>query len=161
MKDVKTDNHRILLIGIGNSGRNDDGLGWRFVETIEQSGYDFLDYEYRYQLQVEDAVLVSNYDVVIFVDASEENLCKGFEMRSCISADFYFFTTHAQIPGAILYLANHLYTSFPKAYTLAISGKEWGLKTSLSTEAERNLQSALSFFTGDFLPTLHPLVFSE
>ncbi|MFI5187526.1 MAG: hypothetical protein ACHQF0_12420 [Chitinophagales bacterium] len=165
MKDVKTDpvaigSNKILLIGIGNSGRNDDGLGWRFIEMINGFGCDFLRYEVRYQLQVEDAALVSEYNVVIFVDATHDKLRSGYEMRSCIAANHAFFSTHAQQPGAILYLANHLYNKFPKAYTLAISGRDWELKTSLSKEAENNLQAALSFFTEEFLLTIQPMVCS-
>lgn len=160
MKNLKAD-PGILLIGIGNEGRGDDGLGWKFVEMIDGLGYDFLDYEFRYQLQVEDAAVIGNYDVVVFVDASHEKLGGGFEIRSCMAANHAFFSTHAQVPGAILYLANHLYNKFPKAYTLAISGKEWELQTSLSREAEKNLQSALSYFLEQFLPVIQPkMVFS-
>ncbi|HET9824082.1 MAG TPA: hydrogenase maturation protease [Chitinophagaceae bacterium] len=165
MKNVKTDpagtGSGMLVIGIGNSGRGDDGLGWEFVERISSLGFDFLDYEFKYQLQVEDAALISKYDLVIFVDASHEKLTGGYQMRRCMSANHSFISTHAQAPEAILYLCNQLYTRFPNAYTLAISGKEWDLQTSLSREAERNLESAVSFFTEQFLPTIQPkMVFS-
>jgi hydrogenase maturation protease len=155
MKNSKTD-PRILLIGIGNDGRGDDGLGWRFVEMIDSLGYDFLDYEFRYQLQVEDAATIADYDIVVFVDSSHARLSGGFEMRSCIAANHAFFSTHEQAPSAIVYLANTLYSKFPRAYTLAITGKNWELQTSLSREAETNLQSALSFFLEQFLPTAQP-----
>ena len=160
MKNLKTE-PRILLIGIGNSARGDDGLGWEFVEKISSLGYDFLDYEFRYQLQVEDAAFIGRYDVVIFVDASHEKLSLGFQLNRCISAGHSFFSTHAQAPGAIVYLANHLYDKFPKAYTLAISGKDWELQTALSREATNNLDAAISFFIEQFLPTALPrFVFS-
>jgi len=165
MKNLKTDligiGSGILLIGIGNDGRGDDGLGWEFVERITALGVDGLDYEFRYQLQVEDAALISNYDIVIFVDSSKEKLCGGFQMSRCISASHSFFSTHSQAPSAILHLANNIYTKFPKAYILAISGKEWEFQTSLSIEAQKNLESALSFFIGQFLPSVQPtMVFS-
>jgi len=159
MKELKNE-PRTLLVGIGNSGRSDDGLGWKFIEEIGNLGYDFLNCEFRYQLQVEDALLVSEYDVVVFVDASQEKLTHGFEMMSCIASDCYFFTTHAQMPGAILFLTNRLYNKFPKAYTLAISGNEWELDTSLSTEAKHNLQAAVNFFVEEFLPTIQPALIS-
>lgn len=165
MKNLKTDptaiGSNMLLIGIGNSGRGDDGLGWEFVERISAQGLDFLDYEFKYQLQVEDAALISKYDFVVFVDASREKLSGGFQLSRCISAEHSFFSTHSQAPGAILHLANNLYTKFPKAYTLAISGKEWDLQTSLSKEARKNLEAAVSFFLEQFLPTIQPkMVFS-
>jgi hydrogenase maturation protease len=159
MKNLKTE-LSMLLIGIGNSGRGDDGLGWEFVERANSMGYDFLDYEFRYQLQVEDAELIANYDLVLFVDASHDKLSGGFQISRCISGSQSFFSTHAQAPGAILHLANNLYNRFPKAYTLAISGKEWDLQTSLSFEAKNNLQAALSFFEEVFLPTVEPAIVS-
>ena len=98
--DSQRDGSKMLLIGIGNTGRGDDGLGWEFVERINDLGYDFLDYEYRYQLQVEDAELIARYDIVVFADASHQELDGGFELRRCISASHSYFTTHAQSPAA-------------------------------------------------------------
>jgi hydrogenase maturation protease len=154
MKNLRTDPCRVLIIGIGNSGRGDDGLGWKFVEKLQCSGFEFLDFEYRYQLQIEDATLIGSYDFVIFVDASHVKLSNGFEIKTCIGANHYFFSSHMQSPEVILYLANILYYRSPKAYTLAISGRDWELKTSLSEEAEKNLESALSFFAKEFLQTI-------
>jgi hydrogenase maturation protease len=148
---MKTDSG-ILLLGIGNNCRGDDGLGWKFIELVESMGFDFIDHEFRYQLQVEDAALIADYDVVVFVDATYERLSDGFEVRPCIASENAAFTTHAQSPEAILKLTNNLYKKFPKAYILAICGEEWGLETTLSQVAEGNLQAAVSFFTEQFLP---------
>ena len=149
---MKTD-QKILLIGIGNNCRGDDGLGWKFVELVESMRLDFIDHEYRYQLQVEDAALISEYDVVYFVDATYEKLMDGFTVRPCIACDKEQVSSHAQNPGTILKLANHLYQKFPEAWILAISGEEWGLQTSLSEAAEKNLIEAASFFAEMFFET--------
>jgi hydrogenase maturation protease len=165
MKDLKTDpittGSSILLVGIGNSGRADDGLGWEFVERISILGFDSLDCEFRYQLQIEDAAMISNYDVVVFVDATREKLRSGFQISPCIAAPHAFFTTHAEAPGAILYLTNELYTRYPKTYTLVISGTDWELGTSLSNEARNNLDTAVNFFLEKFLPTVQPDMMSS
>lgn len=147
---MKTD-LKILLIGIGNNCRGDDGLGWKFLELVESMGLDFIDSECRYQLQVEDAALISEYDVVYFVDATYENLPIGFELRPCIAFNEESFSTHAQSPGTIVKLANELYQKFPQAFVLAICGVEWGLQTSLSEEAQANLIEAASFFAEQFM----------
>lgn len=149
---MKTDS-KILLIGIGNNCRGDDGLGWKFIELVESMGLEFIDCEFRYQLQVEDAALISEYDVVYFIDASYEKLSKGFELRPCIASDEEQVSTHAQSPGAILKLTNNLYNKFPEAWILAIAGEEWGLQTSLSKTAEKNLVDAASFFAELFFET--------
>ena len=156
MRDLKTDPiliepNKVLLIGIGNSGRGDDGLGWRFTDMLKRYKFDFLDYEYRYQLQVEDTLLISGYNKVIFADGSHEALENGFEVKSCTPANHYFFSSHIQSPETILYLANDLYNKQPDAYTMAISGYHWELKTSLSKNAQKNLQSAVAFFVKEFL----------
>ena len=94
------------------------------------------------------AFLVSQYANVIFADASHEVLENGFEVKSCTPANHYFFSSHIQSPETILYLVDDLYNKQPAAYTMAISGLYWELKTSLSKEAKKNLQSAITFFHG-------------
>ena len=159
MKDLKIDptgigTNKVLLIGIGNSGRGDDGLGWKFTDMLKRYKFDFLDYEYRYQLQVEDTLLISRYNTIIFADASHTLLENGFEVKSCTPANHYFFSSHIQSPETILYLANDLYNKKPAAYAVVITGHHWELKTSLSRNAKKNLQSALAFFVEEFLPTI-------
>ena len=154
MKDLKTDSNKILIIGIGNSGRCDDGLGWKFTSLVENAGHHFINCEYRYQLQIEDAVLIGNYDLVFFVDASHTMLKNGFEILPCTAASHYYFSSHMQSPETILYLASDLYNKCPKAYTIAISGYQWELKTSISKEANKILQSAFAFFMNEWLPSL-------
>jgi hydrogenase maturation protease len=156
MKNVKPDPGRILLIGIGNCGRGDDGLGWRFADYICESGYDFFDVEYRYQLQVEDAELVRNYDMVIFVDATIAKNGSGFEMKLCKPATGFYFSSHKQSPETILFLSAHLFDKSPEAYVLSISGCEWDLKTLLHENAEKNLNAAIDHFENDFLPSILP-----
>ncbi|MGB3006624.1 MAG: hypothetical protein WBC06_08955 [Chitinophagaceae bacterium] len=155
MKNLKTDRANILLIAIGNSGRNDDGLGWKFADMVQHSVHQLIDVEYRYQLQVEDASLVNKYDKIFFADASHTVFEKGFEIKSCTPADHYFFSSHVQAPETILYLDKELYDKSPEAFTIAITGDNWGLGTTLSSIAEKNLQSAFNYFINDFLPVVH------
>jgi hydrogenase maturation protease len=156
MKDSRTKTKRILLIAVGNSGRGDDGLGWAFADKAKNYTSDSLDYEYCYQLQIEDAEQISKYDTVIFVDASHSILDNGFEMKICEATNHYFFSSHVQSPETVLYLSNDLYRKKPEAYTMAIQGSDWDLKTSLSKEAKKNLHRALDFFVKEYLPTIYP-----
>ena len=80
----KFDKNSFIIIGIGNNTRQDDGLGWKFVENLEEAGFDQNNLLLKYQLMVEDAELISNYNTVIFVDASKTNLENGFEFSKCI-----------------------------------------------------------------------------
>lgn len=141
---------RILVIGIGNSGRGDDGLGWKFAERVEELFHESCEVEYRYQLQVEDAQLIEPYEAIVFADATQEDLKGGFSFKPCLPSNDYFFSTHIQSPGAILSLANFLYGKTSDAFLLSISGSEWGMKMLLSEKAEANLGSALRFL-GEWL----------
>jgi len=137
-----------LLVGIGNSGRSDDGLGWAFTDAIEQNGQFKGDIIQRYQLQVEDAELISNYGKVIFVDACQNSLPEGFELKPCYPSKDFSFTTHELAPETVLYLCEDLYQKMPDAYLLLIEGKDWGLKIGMSAEAEMYLEKALENFAG-------------
>lgn len=156
MNDLKTEKSDILIIGIGNSGRSDDGLGWKFVDIASHTIQNSFDVEYRYQLQVEDADLVSKYNKVIFADASQAATENGFEISPCKKVGHYFFSSHLQSPETILYLAEMLYNKKPEAFTIAIEGKNWELGTLLSREAEKNLKKALEYFEKTFLPSIQP-----
>ena len=60
---------RILLLGYGNPGRRDDGLGPALAEAVEKLDIPGVDVDSNYQLIVEDAHTIAGHDVVIFVDA--------------------------------------------------------------------------------------------
>ncbi len=67
---------KILLYGYGNPGRQDDALGIRFIERmqvwVKEKGLDNIFFDSNYQLNIEDADTISDYDIVYFVDASME-----------------------------------------------------------------------------------------
>ena len=138
----KNFNKKVLIIGIGNDARGDDGLGWAFVQKLSLPKQHF-NLEYRYQLQVEDAELISNYDLVIFVDACHDTLPNGFAFEPCQAIAGFEFSTHAVKPEAILALCKDLYDSSPQTYIFKIQGYQWELGSQLSDLATINLNSAL------------------
>ena len=136
---------KIIILGIGNNGRQDDGLGWMFLDFLEKQNSD-IDIEYRYQLQIEDADLISNYDTVIFVDATKEETEEGFYLEPCHPSEKYSFSTHALEPETVLYLSDKLYNHNPDASIFAIQGYEWELQIGLSKKAIKNLDKAINYF---------------
>lgn len=135
-----------LLIGIGNSGRSDDGLGWAFLDRIQQQAAFDGRVEYRYQLQVEDAALISDVQHVIFIDSYRGELPNGFQLTRCEPSRDFAFTTHVLSPGAVLSLCRDLYKRVPRADALMIQGTSWDLRIGMSPDAERRLENALQFF---------------
>lgn len=144
MKSLKT--AKMLLIGIGNCSRRDDGLGWAFLDDVKKKLPPNIELIYKYQLNIEDAELISKADRVLFIDAFSGKLENGFKYEKCLPLDSFEFTTHALSPGVIVSLCKNLYDWEPDASVLKIQGSEWELKDGLSKLAEINLQKALVFF---------------
>ena len=140
-----------LLIGIGNSGRSDDGLGWAFLDRVQQETAFGGRVEYRYQLQIEDAALISHADRVLFIDSYCGDLPNGFQLTRCDPLKEFAFTTHVLPPGAVLSLCRDLYGKSPLPDTLMIKGTSWDLQIGMSPEAEKHLENALQFFESDWL----------
>ena len=136
---------KIIILGIGNNGRQDDGLGWAFLDFLTEQNTT-IDLEYRYQLQIEDAELISNYETVIFVDATKEETEEGFYLEPCLPSEKYSFSTHALEPETILYLSNKLYNHNPDSSIFAIQGYHWELMIGLSEKGTINLDKAKKYF---------------
>ncbi len=151
MRPVELNSSRTVLIGIGNSSRSDDGMGWAFVEDIEKSssfkGLSYL----RYQLQIEDADLIKEFDHVIFVDSTQEITEAGYYWKECKPGDEIEFSTHALSPNTVLGLCEQVYKRTPRSFILGIQGYDWELKEGISDKARENLDNALKGFKERFL----------
>ncbi len=143
---MKNYDNKNIIIGIGNSGRKDDGLGWAFLDEIKSKLPSHFDIEYRYQLQIEDAELISTYKTVYFVDAHKDQFDKGYVLKECHPKSDQGFTTHQLAPETVLYISKKLYNTQPQAYILGISGQHFDLQIGLTEMASSNLSKAITFF---------------
>jgi len=144
---MKSSDNNILIIGVGNNGRQDDGLGWAFLDNLDKDVRTVADLEYRYQLQIEDAELISHYDTVYFVDADHMQHQNGFQFRKARPRGSYNFGTHQLHPETVLYLVSRIYHRTPNAFILGITGESFNLKMGLTENGEIHLQNALEFLT--------------
>jgi len=136
---------RVLFLGYGNPGRQDDGLGPAFIEELEKEGLPGVAAGSDYQLTVEDAAAVAQSEVVVFVDASFEGE-RAFDFRPLEAGSSISFTSHRMAPEELLALAKNLFAARPKAYLLTIRGYEFsGFGEGLSSQAQMNLNAALNF----------------
>lgn len=141
----------VLVIGIGNPGRQDDGLGEALIERIkreqvpkfEERGTCSLFLEWKYQLNIEDAQAIQDADLVVFADATTEGE-EPATLAEIAPAAQIAVTTHAMAPASVLALAEELYGRSPKAYLLAIRGYDFDIGEELSPRAAANLETALS-----------------
>ena len=139
------DGPHILVYGYGNPGRGDDGLGPALVAALELSAEAGLTCESDYQLAVEDAATLAEYDVVVFVDA-DANGPEPFWFAHVQASRELSFSSHSATPGQVVGLAREMFGAQVKAYTLGIRGYRFGeLGESLSEPARANLALALAF----------------
>jgi len=135
----------VLLIGYGNPGRCDDGLGPALAEAVERLQIPGVTVEADYQLTVEDAAAAATHQYVVFADASVGGR-EPFSFRAMRPAAHTSFSTHSVEPEAVLALARDLFQADTKGFALGIRGyrfNEFG--EALSDEARENLAAALGF----------------
>ncbi len=139
---------QLLVYGYGNPGRQDDGLGIELVKKLEEwaaeSGLDNIEFENNYQLNIEDAEAISNKDLVIFADASKEDI-EDFCLSKVDGSGKLSFTTHAASPAYVLELCKELFQKEPLVLLLHIKGHEWAFKEGFSERAMGNLGKAISY----------------
>ena len=136
---------KILVFGLGNPGRQDDGLGPAFISRLEKAKIPGLTLEADYQLQVEDALLFSEQQLVVVVDALRSGR-KPFIVKRIEPAEDSSFTTHHLSPEALLYLTQILYERKPEVWLLGIRGYKFSLGEKLSPKARANFDQAYKCF---------------
>jgi hydrogenase maturation protease len=140
------DNSTSLIYGIGNDGRQDDGLGWAFIDRLEQiRPRPHACLRRTYQLSLEDADLISRYSQVLFVDATKDPAVESFSLSRPQPKLDFSFTSHAISVPAILATTRQCFEHVPDAYLLAIRGYEWELQQGLTSPAQHNLSQSLEF----------------
>lgn len=143
-----SNNAKCLLYGYGNPGRQDDGLGVELALRLENDEHlsRYVDVDYNYQLNIEDALTVSEYDLVIFADAAL-TIDTPYEFKKIQPAHTITFTTHELSAESILALCQDLYNKKPESYMLAIRGYEWEMGLPMTEKAKCNLNDAYTFLT--------------
>ena len=138
---------RVLVLGYGNPGRLDDGLGPAFVEALEAMSLPGVTVDANYQLNVEDAVELPKHDVVVFVDADASG-AEPFYIRPVEPEGAEMsFSTHHVSPEAVVALGRDMFHASPAAYVIGIRGYEFNeFGQRLSAKAQANLTAALTFF---------------
>jgi hydrogenase maturation protease len=142
--------NKVLLIGYGNPGRLDDGLGPALAEAVGALGLPGVAVDADYQLTVEHAHAVAQHDVVVFADAAVSGK-EPFSFSRLKPAETAGpgFTSHGVEPDEVLGLARDLFASRTRGYMLGIRGyrfSEFGER--LSEKAQTNLAEAVRFIAG-------------
>ncbi len=136
-----------LIYGIGNIGRQDDGLGWAFIDWLEaETICPKAGLMRHYQLHLEDADLISYKKQVLFVDASKAPGVESFHLEKIEPKMDFSFTSHAISIPSILATCKTCFNYMPEVHFLTIKGYEWELQQGLTSKAQDNLDTAIHFF---------------
>lgn len=144
---------RVLLIGFGNPGRGDDGLGPALVESLESSPPKGLELIGDYQLTIDLAYDIAPFETVVFADADRSGPAP-FSLRTVAPEPPRSFTSHSQTPEGVLYTARALFGARSRGYLLGIRGYRFdSFSEVLSPDARSNLNASREFLINRLLPT--------
>ena len=148
-----------LVIGYGNCSRKDDGVGFCVASRLlERAGKSPLDPESDglddlgesphvicvHQLTPELAELLSEHDVVVFVDAHMGNAYpEPIRIASVEAKPSVSFASHIISPGMIIAMAGILYGRRPQAYLVSVRGHDFDFGTTLSPETAALVDEAV------------------
>lgn len=139
---------RMLLIGYGNPARMDDGLGIALTKKIEALAIPGLTIESDYQLSVEDALMISQYDRVVIADATLDKDIKSFSFQRILpdkKANIPF-SSHSVDPKQLVTLASTMFKTKTEVYLLGIRGYEFEMfQEQMTDKAKQNLDKAAQF----------------
>ncbi len=135
---------RILILGYGNPGRQDDALGPLLVERIEALGLPNVTVDADYQLNVEDAATLSEHSIVLFVDASK-TAPAPYTISKVRPSTAIAFTSHSVSPESVLAIVDDHFGCQPETWLLGIRGYAFEFKEGLTEQARENLDEAVDF----------------
>jgi hydrogenase maturation protease len=134
------------VYGYGNPGRQDDGIGPYLAEEVGRLDLPLVDTDANYQLQIEDAELISQYDLVIFIDAD----CEGsepFSARRLEPEAKSSYTTHRLGPESVLALCKSVYGVVPESWLIGVRGYSFDMHEGLTQKAMSNSKETAGFIT--------------
>ena len=135
---------RIFVLGYGNPGRQDDGLGPALADAVDGLGLAGVTTDADYQLNIEDAAALAGHDIVLFVDASVD-AAAPFTLTRIAPAPEITFTTHTVSPESVLAICDDHFGPPPEAWVLGVRGYSFELAEGLTPRARKNYEEALAF----------------
>jgi hydrogenase maturation protease len=140
----------VLLLGYGNPGRRDDGLGPWIAQEIQRRHGRLVTVQADFQLGIECCVDMARHRVVLFLDAARVGP-EPFTVRQLGAAGSgslpmvdVGFTTHLSSPEVLLALCESSFAARPLAWLVGVRGYSFGGGEGLSRKAQRNARAAIA-----------------
>jgi len=117
---------RILIVGIGNPLRSDDGLGWHVARELSRELLrDDIQVIATQQLTPEISDFVSRAELVLFIDAARGEKPGILKCEQVAPAAPVGRHSHELSPASVLKLAQELYGRCPRAHLLTIAAESF------------------------------------
>lgn len=156
--------HSILIIGIGNPYRGDDGVGLRITQDIKKKSPDHVNVIEQSGDGISLMDSWKDADAVILIDAVHSGAKPGTIHRldahtQPIPAKFFHYSTHAFGVAEAIELARALKQLPPLFIVYGIEGKCFEAGIGLSLEVEKSAQEVVKRVQQDIhncLPRKYP-----
>jgi hydrogenase maturation protease len=130
---------QVLVVGVGNPLREDDGVGWRLAAALAQEGAEVCT---CHQLLPELALALSQVDLVLFADARAGEPPGQVLLQALEAGEAPGYSHHLGAPGLLAWTRT-LYGRCPRAWLLSVAGAAFGYREGLSPAVEAALPEAL------------------
>jgi hydrogenase maturation protease len=133
----------LLVIGYGNTLRQDDGAGPMVVETIESQALPGVLTLISPQLSPEHAEAVAAARGVVFVDA-QAGPASEVKLQEVQPGESTQVTTHAAEPRTVLALARDVFGHAPPAWLLTIPAQGFEFGAGFSPLTRQGIEVAVA-----------------
>ncbi len=126
-----------LVIGYGNSLRQDDGVGWRAADLLEERlGSGTCEIVLCQQLTPELVAKLASPRLAIFLDASVDRPFQSVTLTRLRPRAGSGGLSHHVTPEQLLSLSQALYGYAPPAYVVTAGLKDFELRDCLTSDGE-------------------------
>jgi len=110
----------ILIIGYGNTLRNDDGIGPYLADQIALENNPLIKTIAVHQLTPELVTAIAEVEQVIFIDANSDPDCQEIQIKTLEAEAKPTGLDHTGCPSYLLALTKSLYGHTPQAWLMMI-----------------------------------------
>ena len=139
----------LLVIGVGNPLRGDDGVGLVLVRRLQAHFGSRLPTLEMMAPDVAWAERIAACRELLVIDAAADAAAAPFRLVDIAAAPSPLpaggWVSHLFDWPAILALARHVHGRAPRTRLLAVSGVDFGICESLSTACRQNAEAAFAF----------------
>jgi hydrogenase maturation protease len=132
----------VLVLGIGNPTRSDDGAGFEVIRRLEGKKLQGLETHHCQQLGLELLEEWGAFEKVILVDASPGASRTSLEKIE-ISDSLPPVSTHHLSPEFLLRLSKTLYGQNPELYLCRIPANQFNFGEILSENTQKGVEEAV------------------